>query len=443
MTATRPDRVLWVCAGLFLASTALGAAFLFAGEHMPVVATMLAQGVVYAFSAWWVVSRGAATDRRSALLVIVGAAVVARAMLLPMPTVSTDIFRYVWDGRVQAAGINPYSHRPADPALAPLRDATIFPHINRAETAVTIYPPAAQIVFLAVTRLGESVAVMKAAMVAFEGLIAFALLRLLAARGLPASLVLLYLWHPLPLFEFAGSGHVDAVGIGFMMLAMLMADRGRPFLAGMLLAAGAAAKYVPVAVAPALYRRWDWRMPAGFALALSVLYLPYLGAGRGVLGFLPGYVQEEGIGDGGIIWLALLARLGMLPGWASGTYLALAGLVLVGFGLAVVMRRRPDRISPEAALGLLAGFLVLMAPHYAWYFTWLVPLLCFRPSVAILWLTVAAPLVYGLLWPWDRSASEVLLYCPFLLILLIEAFRSNALAKESGHASRLGQPSVG
>ena len=78
----------------------------------------------------------------------------ARSNYLP-PFLSTDIFRYVWDGQVQAAGINPYRYVPAAPELAPLRDAMVYPNINRADYAPTIYPPAAQMFFLAVTRLGE------------------------------------------------------------------------------------------------------------------------------------------------------------------------------------------------------------------------------------------------------------------------------------------------
>ena len=389
-------------------------------------------------------ARGGTLESRSALLLILGAAIVARAMLLPMGPVSTDIFRYVWDGRVQASGVNPYRYKPADPALAPLRDREIYPNINRAATAVTIYPPAAQLVFLAVTRLGESVTAMKVAMVAFEALVVYGLLALLTARGLPRVLVLLYAWHPLPLYEFAGSGHVDALAIGLMMVAILAADRGRPFLAGMLLAAGAAAKYVPAVVAPALYRRWDWRMPAGFCLALTLLYLPYLTAGRGVLGFLPGYAQEEGIGGGsGIFWLAIAARISSLPGWVSAAYLAAAAAILVGLGLAVAFRRFPDRISPDAALGLLAAFTIVATPHYPWYFIWLVPLLCLRPSASLIWLTTASPLVYGMFWPWDRVSCEILLYVPFLFIMLFEIFRSNAPARETRHGRRLGHQPVG
>ena len=89
-------------------------------------------------------------------------------MLLFDPLLSTDIYRYIWDGRVQAAGINPYRYFPAHDALAHLRDATIFPRINRADYAVTIYPPVAEFFFLIVTRIGESVTVMRLALLGCE-----------------------------------------------------------------------------------------------------------------------------------------------------------------------------------------------------------------------------------------------------------------------------------
>ena len=94
---------------------------------------------------------------RTGLIVILGLALAMRLVLVGVePLLSTDLYRYIWDGRVQAAGINPYAHVPADPALAALRDAAIYPHINRADYAVTAYPPVAQMFFLAVTRIAES-----------------------------------------------------------------------------------------------------------------------------------------------------------------------------------------------------------------------------------------------------------------------------------------------
>ncbi len=120
-----------------------------------------------------------------ALWVIFTVAVVLRLVLLLLdPLLSTDIYRYVWDGRVQAAGINPYRYIPADPALAALRDAAIYPNINRADYAVTIYPPVAQLFFLAVTRLGENVTVMRLGFLVCEAVTVTMIALLLRRLGL-------------------------------------------------------------------------------------------------------------------------------------------------------------------------------------------------------------------------------------------------------------------
>ena len=139
----------------------------------------------------------AATRRAVALIIIVAAAL--RVMAVPIGIESTDISRYVWDGRVQGAGINPYGHIPADPSLAFLRDDEIYPEINRKDYAPTIYPPFAQIVFFLTTRISEQLWVMKSVMVGFDGLTIWALMRLLKARKIPPTRILLYAWHPVPI----------------------------------------------------------------------------------------------------------------------------------------------------------------------------------------------------------------------------------------------------
>jgi alpha-1,6-mannosyltransferase len=113
---------------------------------------------------------------------------------------SSDIYRYVWDGKVQAAGINPYRYFPANQALAFLRDDTIFPHINTADTANTIYPPVAQFFFLLVTRIGENVTVMRLALVGCEAVTVIVIMLLLQRLNRPVTRVVAYLWHPLPLW---------------------------------------------------------------------------------------------------------------------------------------------------------------------------------------------------------------------------------------------------
>ena len=155
------------------------------------------------------------------LALILGAALAMRiVVLLAPPFLSSDVYRYVWDGRVLAAGINPYRYIPTDPQLAPLRDAEIFPEINRGNYAPTIYPPAAEAIFFAATRFSESITAMKAAMVVFEAIATLLMLSLLAGAGLPATRIIIYAWHPLPLWEFAGSGHIDAAIVAFVALAL-------------------------------------------------------------------------------------------------------------------------------------------------------------------------------------------------------------------------------
>ena len=201
-------------------------------------------------------------DQRSALIVILAGAVAMRlALLFVEPYLSTDIYRYIWDGRVQAAGINPYRYVPSAPELAQLRDAAIFPIINRADYAVTIYPPAAQAIFLAMTRLGESVLAMKLGLLAFEAATVAALLALLRRLGAPATRIAAYAWHPLPIWEIAGNGHVDAAMCALLMAGLLLFLHGRTLLAGVAATLGALVKPTALLALPVFWRPWDWRLP--------------------------------------------------------------------------------------------------------------------------------------------------------------------------------------
>jgi len=177
------------------------------------------QALLYLVAVWVVLNRP--VDRWTFVIILVCAAGCRLVCLFSPPFLSTDIFRYVWDGQVQAAGINPYRYIPADPHLAFLRDLEIYPHINRRDYAHTIYPPGAQILFLLITRIGASVLWMKAGMVALEALTIWILVKLLTALGIRREQVLIYAWHPLLLWEVASSGHVDGAALPFIALALL------------------------------------------------------------------------------------------------------------------------------------------------------------------------------------------------------------------------------
>ena len=422
-----------IAAGALALSMVGGALALFAEEHDTVVYLTLAQGALYAFFAWrlWRENH-LLTERQNRLYLffLIGLAILMRAALLFAPPHSTDIYRYVWDGRVQADGINPYAYVPADPALGHLRDEAIYESVNRKEYAPTIYPPMAQAVFFLASRVSETVTMMKAAMLAFEALAIFALIALLKARRLPTVLVSLYALHPLAVWEIAGSGHVDSVTIAFMLLALLAAEKGKRFASGAALAAGALTKYLPLAIMPALYRRWDWRMPAGFAAAVLLLYLPYISVGRKVFGFLGGYAGEElGAGDG-LYFVGLLKLMGF--GSASlPLFLALAGATLVFLALRSGFRSNPDKPDLAGAFSIVIAFTVFFSPHYAWYFLWLVPFLCFYPKPSVFWLTLSATALYRSGWPPSLLGASIQ-YAPFGALLILENLKPFS-EKEASH----------
>lgn len=416
-------RNLIVVGGLLLASTAGGAVALFSYQHSVVVYLTLAQGAVYAAAAWllWRGARKLTQEQnRRALIFVLGLAAAMRAMLVFAPPHSTDIYRYVWDGRVQADGINPYLHVPADPALTHLRDSnSIYPNINRKDYAHTIYPPMAQAVYFLASRASETVTMMKVAMLAFDAVSIWAIIQLLAARGLPTLLVGVYAWHPLAVWEIAGSGHIDSVAVAFVLLALLAAERGYRFASGAALAAGALAKFFPLALAPAIYRRWDWKAPLAFAATAAALYLPYLSAGKQLFGFLSGYAGEENLSGGDGLYIAALLKQTGLGAAALPLFLAVAGLTLGALAWRSVFRREPASPDLRGAFAIAVAFTVFFSPHYCWYFLWLIPFLCFFPSLAAFWLTLSATALYRLGWPPSLIGASVL-YLPFAALLILE-----------------------
>ena len=435
------DWRLWTLGAGLLALTAAGAVAQWRYEPAIVGLTAIIQAPLFMAAGWLVIRRsGEAGNARWALtsILLVGAAM--RLFVIAAPPVSSDIYRYIWDGRVQAAGINPYRYVPADDALRDLRDDLVYPWIDRADYAPTIYPPAAQIVFFAVTRISESVTAMKAAMVAFEGIAVWAILQLLLSRGMPPTHILLYIWHPLPVWEFAGSGHLDIIAIAFLLLAYVAAERRGPIAAGFALSAGTLVKIFPIITGPALYKRWDWRFPAAFIVGITVLYLPYLGAGQKVFGFLGGYVAEEGFGNGsGVFLWSLFSAILPMPVSAS-LYLPIASAILLAMALGFFFRRPYQGGDLLAATTLIFTFLCLISPHYSWYFAWLVPFLCFFPFAAGIYLTCAASYLHLSNWPpnlWEGG----LIYGVSFAVLLVEfvlRYRREGVSRERTTPAQVG-----
>jgi hypothetical protein len=366
-----------------------------------------------------------------ALWLIFGLGIVLRAyVLLFDPLLSSDIYRYVWDGRVQAAGINPYRYFPAHEALAFLRDGTIFPNINRVDTAVTIYPPVAQFFFFIVTRIGESVTVMRLALLGCESVTVTLIMLLLRRMNRPVTRVTAYLWHPLPLWEIANNGHVDALMVALMLLGLWIALTGHALRGAVLIAFSALVKPIAAPVLAGIWRPWDLKMPLVVIAAAALCYLPYLSVGWGVFGFLTkGYLTEEGISAGNDLWLLSLWRLvfGELQGDVVA-YVVLAALILLSKGLSVARGSHSSIASTLADTNMLLLLtLLLLSPNYPWYFLVITPFVALCGSPPSWFVSIGALLLSEQL-DWDfyipRMVTKSILFGGLFLAWALAAWRT-------------------
>lgn len=333
---------------------------------------------------------------RYTLPIILGVAIACRCVgLFSDPFLSSDVYRYAWDGVVQHAHISPYRYVPGNAALSFLREPNIdlYSNMNRRDYAVTIYPPVAQIAFYLITWISPTVTFMKVAMVFFEGLTVYGLILLLRRLGLAQEWVLLYAWCPVCIWEFGSSGHLDAMVMAPIVFAFYFRHKRQPVLTGLFLGLAVFTKFYPLVLFPALYQlrpdgRLDWKMPATLASVAVVSYSLYLPAGKLVFGFLGGYVEEEGMATGARYFpLEFLQHLPGLQRFPNGLYLALCAAIFVALMYWTWRTACQSESSVAAFLKSAQCFalamMLMFSPHYPWYVAWLIPFFVLAPSLTV------------------------------------------------------------
>jgi alpha-1,6-mannosyltransferase len=299
-------------------------------------------------------------------------------LIFTPPTLSDDMYRYVWDGRVQAQGISPYRYPPRAPELAPLRDQAVWNSINR-KGDVTVYPPAAEMVYAVLWRVRPDSLRWFQVVMALGGLLGAGLLvGLLRALRLSPSRALIYLWAPLLAFETAHAAHLDGLILPLLVGGWWARVRERDGLVGVLLGLATAMKLYPVLLLPALWRprhrQGRWRLPLAFLITVGACYAPYLiTSGVSVLGFLPNYFREH-FNVGWIQFLIpLFVRLGADPRQAIS--LLMAGALAVT-SLILVARPAPDAgAAIRRCIWPIGVFTLFTQNLFPWYMLWLLPLL--------------------------------------------------------------------
>jgi alpha-1,6-mannosyltransferase len=399
-------------------------------DHIPeFIALALGAGVLY-FVALYGLEH--TRENRAVLWLVLLGALAFRLTIFPYPpSLSTDVHRYRWDGHVQNAGWNPYAVAPTDPRLAPLRDPswTVMP----ASEIPTMYPPLSELVFRATWRVLPGPVGFKLPFLLADLAVAAMLAGWIRSTGGRNYQIAIYAWNPLVVVEFASSGHNDALAIAGVVATLLIIRR-RPAMSTLTLTAGALSKAFPVVLFPlALIRAgWPgrlrgWVAAAGCTGLAAVCIWPYRNGWRQFLGMLK-YYQ--------LIWRNYHSSIYSVLLWLSRSHDVAAGIgegVVLGLALWLAVRRA----DPTRAAFLLIGTVLLFAPNgYSWYFTWIVPLLCFYPSAAWLLLTVLQFLSYKIfinyralgVWQFD-PLFQWLCYAPFYALLGWEFLRKKELGE--------------
>jgi hypothetical protein len=343
-------------------------------------------------------------------LILAGGVAVQVAAVSAPPQNSNDLYRYIWDGNVQAAGIDAYAYVPASRALEDLRNNYLWypgaeycvgsssakastvlasgcTRINR-PTVPTIYPPVAEAYFLGVHYLpdaSDSSTPIQSATAGIAVLTTLMLLFGLRRLGRDVRMAALWSWCPTVALEAGNSAHVDIVAVAIALVALLLLatarTRFRSALGGVLFGLAVATKMTPILAGPAVLRRRWITVVASAASAFTVVYVPHLIAvGSKVIGFLPGYLQQEGYDNG--------TRFGIIDLVAGGhTAIVIAVAVLGVTGLLVLRFADPDQ-PWRGAVVMTAAALAVATPHYQWYALLLVMLVALdgRPE----WLAFAA-----------------------------------------------------
>jgi alpha-1,6-mannosyltransferase len=367
--------------------------------------------------------------RRVIVMGLVLAALWHLAFLRMPPGSDDDVHRYVWDGRIQRLGYNPYIVVPSDPALAGLH-TTETRTLNNPEVP-SPYPAGAQLFFRAVTAIHESTFAFKVAFVMCDLAIILLLLGVLRRAGQGEHWVLAFAWNPLLATDVAGSGHIDILGALLLLASVAALSRRWRMTSAIVFALAVAVKFLPIVLTPLYWRRVRIRDGLMAVLVVGMLYVPFLEHGRIPIGSLGIYVQ----------WFRFNDPIFATVERVAGSYSAAGLAVLAGLVTAVWFRSRDPGASADEWAWPMAASLLCAPVVYPWYLLWLLPFLRSASTVPIIiWTVSIVPTYYvwhlrtlGRMWlvPWWIMLLEYGFVAAAGAIIGLRQFTRPAIARSS------------
>src|SRR2546430_4686131 len=340
------------------------------------MASLTLAGIVYFLA----IREFFATPRFPRSVVVIGLVLAAvwhiEFLRLP-PGADDDIHRYLWDGRLQRLGYNPYIVVPIDPAVKGLHTPETR-NLNNPDLP-SPYPGGAELFSRAVTAIHESTFALRVAFVVCELAIILLLLDMLRRKQQGAHLVLAFAWNPLLAIEVAGSGHIDIVGALLLLVSAAALVRRWRAIAAVGLGLALAVKFLPIVLVPLYWKRVRIRDAALAAAVVGLLYVPFLDHGRIPIGSLGTYVQSFRLNGPVFAALHRVAPPQLLAGLA----------VLVGLVTATWLRSAAPEWSPDLFAWPMAASLLCAPVVFPWYLLWLLPFLTSASTLLIILWTLS------------------------------------------------------
>jgi alpha-1,6-mannosyltransferase len=312
------------------------------------------------------------------ITIALGLAAMWHVAFLAVPTGSDDdVRRYVWDGRLQRLGYNPYIVVPIDPAFAALHTAETRA-MNHPDLP-SPYPPGAELFFRAVIAIHESVFAMRAAFVICDLVIVVVLFDVLRSTGQGTHWILAYAWNPLLATEVAGGGHIDILGVLLLLISFAALLRHWRAIAAVAFALAIAVKFLPIVLLPLYWRRVRMRDTLLAAIVFSLLYLPFLNHGRIPMGSLGTYIQSYRFNDPVFTMLERVAAPPVIAALAA----------LIGILISIWLRTKFQTLSEDTFAWPIAASLLCAPVVYPWYLLWLLPFVRAKSTLPLIIWTVS------------------------------------------------------
>jgi hypothetical protein len=383
-------------------------------------------------------------DSEKILLIIVFAIIFRLTLLFSGPVFSFDVYRYYWDGKIAANGVNPYLYPPDAPELSSLRDAN-WELINH-KYLKSGYPPLMELFLGLLYVSSHSVQAYKLSFFLLDIGTILAVLLIMRQLSIKDKYLMVYAWAPLPIIEISQTGHNDSLMVFLMIVSFLLLLRGRRNLSSLVMGLSVASKLFPILFVPVLFRRWGKTGTLIFFLVVAALYLPFADIGLKMYSGLL-YVVNTTFFNGSVFpgvvamltWTDLLAN----PGFAAQLVVYCIYAIVLLWAFLLSFRHQVNSIELMKVCFLLGGTVLLLnRTFFPWYVVWILPFVVFYTSRS--WLLLSGsiflsylkydalpPPPYEGVDPATALVIDLMQYLPFYILLAYELLTKRIVLRGS------------